>query len=170
MKTLLLISGALLSSILPASAQDEYPRVEAFVGYSLASVSREETLRENASGFQLSGAVNVLRNLGLVADFGAQFWGGEGDDRVQKAIQYLAGPRVLLRAGRSTTFVHILFGAMTLGSFMPRTHYAGSIGGGLDVAVREHVGVRAFQLDYIPVRAGAQWRPTIRVGAGLTFN
>jgi hypothetical protein len=67
-------------------------------------------------------------------------------------ISYMFGPRLSFRNGRYTPFVEILFGDM----WAQNTFYGGSAnafsmvsGGGLDVNITPHFGIRPFEVDYL---------------------
>lgn len=49
------------------------------------------------------------------------------------------------------------------------TGFAGAFGGGLDIRVNDKIQIRAFQVDYNPVRIEGQTGHNARFGAGIVF-
>lgn len=49
------------------------------------------------------------------------------------------------------------------------TGFAGAFGGGLDVRVNDKVQIRAFQIDYNPVRIDGNTQNNLRLGVGIVF-
>ncbi len=49
------------------------------------------------------------------------------------------------------------------------TGLAGAFGGGLDIRVNDKVQIRAFQVDYNPIRIDGNTQNNIRLGVGLVF-
>ena len=50
------------------------------------------------------------------------------------------------------------------------TGFAGAFGGGLDVKLTDHVDLRAFQVDYNPVRSSGVTDNNIRLGIGIVIK
>lgn len=191
---------------MPVRAQDEFPRVEVFGGYSYGSLEGVGfpglVGREEAHGWGASVAVNFQRYFGITADFAGQFGTIEdltrGCPRLLPPLQncffkadinfnthqFLLGPRFTLRAERFTIFGHALFGinrthlasfVASQTSFPSRTEsdFAMGYGGGLDVNLHRKVGIRLFQVDYLPVRTDSvsdRWQQNLRAQAGVVFR
>lgn len=49
------------------------------------------------------------------------------------------------------------------------TGFAGAFGGGLDIRINNKVQIRAFQVDYNPVRIDGSTQNNVRFGAGIVF-
>jgi hypothetical protein len=115
---------------LPASGQDEYPRVEIFGGYSYINLDTPEFFddRPSANGWAASFSLNFNERFGLTGDFGWQVRDmlasfdtcppgslcivgdiafGVAEPQTN---QILGGPRYTLRGDRFTGFAHILAG------------------------------------------------------------
>ncbi len=94
------------------------------------------------------------------------------------------------RSGRFKPFAHALVGAghartkfsafacspgpLCTAVFVPDetasgTGFAGAFGGGLDIRVGDRFQVRAFQVDYNPVRIEGNTQHNVRFGAGIVF-
>src|SRR5277367_3203250 len=100
MKRWALFCGICLLFAGAASAQD-YPKVEAFAGYSYAHLSTNG-IGANINGGSASFAYNFTPWLGVVGDFGGYKGGdnfGNGD-----LYTYLFGPKVAMRRGRFTPY------------------------------------------------------------------
>jgi len=135
----------------PAKAQ----RVELFGGYSYAQINPGGFETQNASGtgthfslsgWEVSGAVNANRWIGLVADF-AGYPGTKAVDVLTaehlRYYTYMAGPQVRLRGvGPFTCFAHGLVGAAHSNNDIPiltanfkETRLAYAAGGGVDISM-----------------------------------
>ncbi len=164
-----ILSFVFALSSLSAWAQEnrEFPKAEVFGGFSLLSLGGADE-RVNVAGFQASVAGNFHKNLGIVGDFGGHFKSG------QRMWEYLFGPQVSLRQSRTTVFAHALFGgANPEGS--PNHYFAMGIGGGLDVNLGDHFGVRLVQFDWIPIRfdkdnTGQWYKDQVRFGFGIVIK
>lgn len=143
-----------------AALAQEYPGGEIFGGFSVYDGG------STVYGWQASGAANVSEHLGLVADFGGQY-----DDLLGNAHQFLFGPRV--RSSRATWvgFAHALFGGQRLSaSGFSTSGFAMGIGGGLDVNTDRGVGFRLVQVDWVPTRISGSWfTDQMRLGFGITI-
>lgn len=54
-------------------------------------------------------------------------------------------------------------------STFSETGLAGAFGGGLDIRLNNKIQIRAFQVDYNPVRVNGQTESNVRFGAGIVF-
>lgn len=161
-------------------AQEGYPKVELFLGYShfrgmptYASGNRMVGL----NGGDASLAFNLNRYLGLVADFGGYNTTrlnltGPGANPVREAdasgtvYTYMGGPRLSFRhSERVTPFVQALFGGVhaspvtlsgcsgNLCTPLPTQNaFALAAGGGIDVKVLRHLAIRVVQAEYMMTR------------------
>lgn len=163
-----LLAAVVVLAGIPLQAQ-EYPRAEAFGGFSIYSVANGG--RETFLGWQTSVSANVHRNVGLVGDFGGQYKEVFGI-RLQ-AYQFLFGPEFKLRTERATVFVHVLIGAAHVrGGGIGENGLAFGGGVGLDLNMGSVIAIRMPQLDYVPTRFGEDnWsRKDVRLGVGLVFK
>jgi hypothetical protein len=140
-----------------AEAQ-EYPAGEIFGGFSIYDGG------STVYGWQASGAANMSEHVGFVADFGGQY-----DDLLGNAHQFLFGPRV--RSSRSTWvgFGHALFGGQRLSaSGISVNGFAMGFGGGVDLLADSGFGVRLAQFDWVPTRIAGTWfSDQYRLGFGV---
>ena len=109
-----------------------------------------------------------------------------------KSHSVMFGPKVNFTKGKITPFVQSLLGDVHTNIGGESTYYvpagpgraeqwlsgnrhttnnfAVSIGGGLDIAVNDKLGVRVFQADYFWVRTTGFYRDNVRVSTGITWN
>lgn len=94
------------------------------------------------------------------------------------------------RSGRFKPFVHALVGGahvrtkisdftcspptLCTAAILPDqtfsdTGFAGAFGGGLDIRISNKIQIRAFQVDYNPVRIDGTTQNNVRFGAGIVF-
>lgn len=94
------------------------------------------------------------------------------------------------KSGRFKPFAHALIGAghartkvsdyacspstVCPAVFIPDSEFsetglAGAFGGGLDIRLNNKIQIRAFQVDYNPVRVNGQTQSNVRFGAGIVF-
>jgi outer membrane protein OmpA-like peptidoglycan-associated protein len=156
---------------------DDFPRLELFVGYSFWQAT-PETNRNRIlylNGGSASVAYNFTSHVGVVLDIA-----GFGDSKVRlplngipptavydasgSVLTFMAGPRVSFRHERWTPFGQVLFGSVlasavtvngctgTFGACRPLAEeraYAATAGGGLDLTVSRHIALRLFQVEYL---------------------
>jgi outer membrane protein OmpA-like peptidoglycan-associated protein len=156
---------------------DDFPRVELFIGYSFWQAT-PETNRNRVlylNGGSTSVAFNFTPAFGVVFDVA-----GFADTRVRLPLNgtpptrvydasgevstFMAGPRISFRHDRITPFGQVLFGAAvasavtvnacsgSLASCEPlarETAYAATAGGGVDLTLTRHIALRLFQLEYL---------------------
>jgi opacity protein-like surface antigen len=192
MKKAILVAAVLLLGSTQARAQDSYPSVEVFGGYSYLStdVSFDDPFddddedffdqREGFHGFGFSVAGNVSRGFGIVADLSYHKKEIElpGDDLDISEFVFLFGPRFTARGDRVDAFGHVLVGGIrskveTLDS---ETNLAFGLGGGVDIKAGDSFAIRIFQVDYIPFRFenpitdDHEWNHNLRFQIGATYR
>lgn len=159
----------------PAWAQDksEFPKIEVFGGYSLRSnnYGGSHPVRHYMHGFQASGTFNFHKNVGIAADFGMQF--ASTSKNTVHDHELLFGPRFSLRRNRLTIFAHQLIGGSTFDGGGPIAFALGT-GGGIDMHLDDHLGIRIIQFDWIPSsfskdKGGDWFKDNIRFGFGITI-
>lgn len=184
---------------LPLLAQGEppFPRYEVGGGFAYTSLSAPGLVsRDDSVGAYGAFAVNVNRWFGLATEVSGQKEPECAQNDLEcifrkltapqlvrySSVQWLSGPRLTRRGDRVDWFGHALFGLtrskVTVLDFVAGTRtrvlsgprFAMGFGGGMDWNVGPHLGIRLFQVDYIPVHIGAQWRHNIRVQAGAVIR
>lgn len=190
--------GLILAFGATSFAQSDFPSVEVFGGYSYANIDRAGWVsRRNANGWGTSLSGNFHRNFGFTADLGGHY----GDTEVScffiilpaifppppcpqtnsSAYQFLFGPRLTVRTGRVTGFLHALVGGThtrlsshTVDGFTfpasSETDLALGLGSGMDVRLNRRFALRAFQLDFIPAQPDGFWLYHVRVQTGIVFK
>jgi outer membrane immunogenic protein len=185
MKTIVLAVAAVLCTAITAAAQ-ERNSTEVFLGYSYV---RANPSSSGADSFNLNGgdgsiSYYVKQWLGLTADFGGYHVSQIGSTNVDSTLStYLFGPRVRLPGtDHLRPFAQVLVGAAhatgSTGFAGASTHnaFALAAGGGVDVPMTHHIGVRLFQVDYLPTwfpeTAGGDRKvqQNLRVSTGLRFR
>jgi len=179
-KTLLLLAALGLLAASSAAAQDSYPKIEVFAGYSFLNTGLTFN-RANAHGWGLSLTRNVDKHVGLTLDLAGQY----GTEHISFFLlpgapstagrqgfrnhQLLLGPTFYKRSGSVTFFAHQLFGPSRFHS-RSATNFTIGTGGGVDLTVRNNIAVRAFQVDYLPTHTSAGWAHDVRIQAGVVFR
>ncbi|HYK90686.1 MAG TPA: hypothetical protein VE398_18080 [Acidobacteriota bacterium] len=180
----------ILTIVSQVRAQDQYSRGEVFGGYSYASTQvRQYTSRTHTNGWAAGITGNIFKHFGIMADIAGgygQVWLGDGYSDL-RLYEFLFGPQITWRTGRFNASVHALAGMAHFSSSeiplhpepgfpapqplpgIAETHFAAGLGGAVDVSVNKRVAIRAFQLDYIPVRTHP-WTHNVRVQAGLVLR
>ena len=172
----------ILGIALPARAQDEFPRFEAYAGYDytrfnatngITSVPPSQSVNGNGGSGQLE--FNANRWLGIVGDLAGYAVARNGYATTHE-ISYLFGPRANIRCGKFTPFVQVVLGAVwasdaiVLGS---KTAFGMTAGGGVDFTVSRHIAIRPVQAEYFLTKFpdGLNNRQnSFRYSAGIVFR
>jgi hypothetical protein len=179
-----------LTLALPLRAQDSYPKVEVFGGYSFSHYSLFST-GHNLNGWGASISGNMTKYLGVTADFSGAY-GSEpyippcvavfpappgciARTQDLTAYHFLFGPRFTLRTHVVTPFAQALFGVVNIRQEKDgnRSDFAMGFGGGVDVPLGKHVAYRPFQADYIPTKRPygvGGWDYDFRVETGIVYT
>jgi outer membrane protein OmpA-like peptidoglycan-associated protein/opacity protein-like surface antigen len=172
------------------SSSSTHPVVDIFAGYSFIRFSPRTSVDEdfNLHGGTAALAFNINRWFSLVADFGGYKITDLPPGVSGTAYTYLFGPQFSHRGDRVTPFIHALFGAARLSdievgttpstsAFFNRSFSANSfamaLGGGLDVNLTKHFGIRLFQAEYLLTRFTDGFdnnQNNLRASAGLVFH
>jgi hypothetical protein len=179
----------ILAFALSAGAQNDYPKVEVFAGYSLGALDVGGLFNDDAHGVGGSVTYNFTKYFGLTADVASQFgekdrgFLGSGPGQDFNSQQFLFGPRFSLRGKRVTAFAHALFGGARThvdgftdaisGFTIPSqssTDFTMGYGVGLDVNLNSRLAVRPLQLDYIPVFGDSTTNHNARHQAGIVLR
>jgi len=187
-KTILL--GTLLLAGVGASAQEtaETPKLEVGVDYTYLRVNPANGLNAyNENGGSAYAEYNFNKVFGLVADLGGNYVGTTSGVALNNtSFDYLFGPRFNLRHSRYTFYAQSLFGGQRVtngfasGSFNPllagdQNNFAAAFGGGVDIAVSNHIAVKPIQVEYLM----SQYAPgsgynlvqnNLRYSAGIVFR
>jgi len=174
MRKFAFVVAVILCSAMTAAAQ-ERNTTEVFLGYSYL---RANPSTSSNNGFNLNGgsgsiAYYPMHWLGVAADFGAYHVGAIGSANVDSTLStYLFGPRVRLPGtSHLRPFAQVLVGGANAtggsGFAGAGTHnaFAMAVGGGLDIPATRHMGLRLFQVDYMPT-----WFPENPGGSRLVQN
>lgn len=174
MNKYVVILAILLMGALPLLAQDEFPRVQVFGGYSYVSADTNALSgRQSLNGWNAQGNVNFNKWLGLTADFGGYY--GSPSHVTIHDYSFLFGPTLTYRTEHVAPFFHALFGgnhinAAALGGSGGNTAFAMAFGGGLDLPISEHFGVRLAQVDWLRTQHFSTSQNNVRFSTGIMFN
>jgi hypothetical protein len=178
-----IIIGMVLSFLIPmtAAAQQHFPRVEAFGGYSY--------FRANPEGFNLNGWTgSITGNLtdwfGITGDLSGhygrpKFSGIIIQDHDINSHTFLFGPKMSLRGGRMTPFTHFMVGVSRAGATIQGESFsdnalAAAIGGGLDFTITNLAAIRVLQMDYLMTRfevdGAGNRQNNFRFSTGIVFR
>lgn len=172
MRSRLVLSAVLaLLTALPAAAQNS--KADIFAGYSYLrfdSASLGLPHDSSLNGWGASGTAFFYKPwLGAVADFSGNY--GKKNGLAFNAYSFLGGPQLTLRRRGSGIFIRALLGAARNGiSAATDTGFEYGGGGGLDIGLRHHITVRAFQADYLKVKTFGVYQKNVRVSAGLVWH
>lgn len=161
---------ALLTAV-PASAQQS--KADIFAGYSYLrfdSSSLGLPHQSNLNGWAATGTKYFYKPwLGAMADFSGNY--GKAHNYAFNAYNFLGGPVLAYRRHGNTFFIRGLAGvARNKISAASDTGLEYGGGAGLDVRLRSHLSVRAFQADYLRSRTFGVLQANIRVSAGLVWR
>lgn len=161
---------ALLTAV-PASAQQS--KADIFAGYSYLrfdSSSLGLPHQSNLNGWAATGTKYFYKPwLGAMADFSGNY--GKAHNYAFNTYNFLGGPVLAYRRHGNTFFIRGLAGvARNKISAASDTGLEYGGGAGLDVRLRSHLSVRAFQADYLKARTFGVYQTNIRVSAGLVWR
>ena len=178
-------------------ADEGFNRVEVHGGIVYANLRLPGlSERRHSGGWGTSVTGYVSRHFGFTGDFAGQYSPRCADNDVDCILrelfstqivrfsshQFMGGPRVRFGGERWSGFGHALFGGIrhrvtlldtSTGErtvVKPGPQFAMAYGGGLDWNVGENIGVRLFQMDYIPVRDEPMWSHNFRIQGGVVFR
>ncbi len=150
---------ALCGFALPATAQDDATKLEAYGGYdyirfnvnaNVSGVPPSQSFNANGGGGQLE--FNVNHWLGIVGDLSGYGVTNTSADLVGWVMPYLFGPRINFRQRKFSPFAQTLFGGCLasnrIGGGPTQNSFAMTAGGGLDISVSRHFAVRPVQAEY----------------------
>jgi len=195
----LFILTLLLLSLSALGQDKDYPKTEVFGGFSYRNAdagTRENFFGWQASisdNFHENIALVVdvggqYKSVPLFPDVDITF----------QSYNFLIGPRFTVRGERLTGFVHALVGyryvrfaepsilpgfdptleqffealetLLALAPAISRDAFALGFGGGFDVTANDSIGIRIFELDYMPTRSLDMWSHDVRISSGIVFK
>lgn len=167
---LLLVALASLLYVPPASAQ-KAPRLQLFAGYSYLrfdSTTIGFPDYSNLHGAEISGAFNISRNFGIIADVGDHF------GNHQRVYEYLLGPQFLGQRGRKIIFAHAVFGKandrVSVNGVKAASGRAIGIGAGFDYYMSPRYSIRVVQADYLDTHIFNVSQGNLRISTGIVFH
>jgi opacity protein-like surface antigen len=183
--------AALVAAAGTAMAQENVvtPKIEVGLNYSYSRVNPGGSLGSyNTNGGSGYVEYNFNKTLGLVADLGGNYVGTTNGVALNNTtFEYLFGPRFNFRHSRFTPYVQALFGGERYSNglnpsaadprlFTSQNNFAAAFGGGLDVALTDHIAVKPFQVEYLLTQISPQAMNTnfvqnnLRYSAGVVFR
>jgi outer membrane immunogenic protein len=139
--------------------------------------------------FSLNGGsvwvgIKFTRSVGIVGEIAGQHASGINSAGADLTLtSFLAGPRYTwTRAGRFAPFAQVLLGGAHAGGTLApggsvlsgsANAFAMTAGGGLDVGITRHIGLRAFQADYYLTHfdnGTNDHQNNLRIAAGVIFR
>lgn len=173
MKKMLWLVAILMAAVLAATAQ-ENPRFELFGGYSYLHVgSSHQQKAFGLNGWNGQATVNLNRWLGATADFAGNY--GSPFAVSIHNYTYMFGPTLSYRTQHVVPFAHALFGGGHVsgkigGLSSSQNAFAMAIGGGADIPLATHFGIRLAQLDWVRTQYFSTSQNGFRVSTGVMFN
>jgi opacity protein-like surface antigen len=166
----------------PCLAQSSHPVVEVYSGFSYVRADADEFSNQNLYGWNGALSVNANKTFGFTVDASGHYQ--DGIIARTRTFTLLGGPRFTARNQYATTFAHILLGGT---HFHDRVHtlfqntttranaFAVAMGGGVDINVTPHFGVRVIQAEYLLTKfnhapSGKAIQHNARVGIGVVFR
>ena len=127
---------------------------------------------------------NLTRSVGIVGEIASQHASGIDSTGADLTLRsFLAGPRYTwTRARHFAPFVQMLLGGAHAGGTLApggsvlsgsANAFAMTLGGGLDIGLTRHIGVRAFQADYYLTHfdnGTNDHQNNLRIAAGVIFR
>ncbi|PSH03760.1 MAG: hypothetical protein CXZ00_10430 [Acidobacteria bacterium] len=158
-------------------AQTYAPKYEVFGGYSYYNPQGDsrQNLPEFDKGWAAQFAYNFNHWFGIAFDAAGHY----KSDYDGNAHSFAVGPQFKLRRHHFVPFGEALFGAQMIGpSNAPTgTDFVIIAGGGLDIPITRHFGIRAGQVDYVysrynELQPAGNWTTLngFRAQGGVTFS
>ena len=172
--------GALLVVFAIGAVAQEYPKVEASVGYSFVNVHPDiaKFTSFNVNGGGGSFVYNVTPWIGVKADFMGYTAGNNFTKQIQNlgyagsidgnVFTYMFGPQIKKHTGKFQPFGEALFGAAHSNAYATilnaegiqsgssnNNAFAMEYGGGLDYVVNKRFQIRPVEVDYLYTRFGS---------------
>ena len=189
LSTLLIV----LALALPASAQSRPPRVEISGGYQWVKLFSDGESLTMPAGWYVDTAVNLTNVIAVVGQVSGNFKTESrhfdfeglsfGVDSRTTVYEFMGGTRFHLRRSHAVAFAHVLAGAARAGGSATfqgdipgldpgmrtmedfRTVFTFEVGGGVNLMLNHHVGVRAG-VDYLHLFPPSEEHGSTGSGAG----
>jgi opacity protein-like surface antigen len=160
MRKLVGLAVIALALAVPAMAQDETPRFEAFAGYSF--LHSNDSIFGTAYTYNFNGgsgqvAYNFTNMFSVVGDFGGYTTDSYSNGALlnTNVISYLVGPRVSFRSfgSRIVPFAQFLVGGARIANSITNpavsdNEFALAVGGGVDYKLTHYIWIRPIQAEY----------------------
>lgn len=185
----ILLSALLVSGVVASAQETSTPVAEVGLSYSYTRVNPGGALSSyNANGGYGYAEYNFNKVFGLVGELGANHVGDVNGFQVgNTTFEYLFGPRFNWRHSRFTPYIQALVGGERFSNgfnpaaadprlFASQNNFAAALGGGLDIAVTNHIAVKPFQLEWITTQfnnsaANLNYvQNNLRYSAGVVFR
>jgi hypothetical protein len=153
---------------------DDAPRLQVFGGYSVGSIQAPYQGASLYRGWNASVEQRVFWKISAVADFAGHY--GTENELVKNRIHSASfGPKLTLRNGRISPFVHALFGASRMsadagGPAFTSTSFTMTAGCGVDYRITPRLAVRLFQADYVKRQFFGEAPHGARFSAGVVLR
>lgn len=144
----------LLASIFTMGQDSEKGSI--FGGYQYVSAGTQNFQRQSMNGWDADAALNFHKAFALVADvsgvYRGNFLGFNG--LTAHIYNVLFGPRIYIPLGKAAPFAEATFGFARTGLTRnginnTNTNFGLAVGGGMDVNVSQHFGIRLFKISYM---------------------
>lgn len=199
MGKLVLVSAAILATVLCASNAQAQNTIRVFGGYSYVRPSLTQTeactaapcpappalsvtTHRNLNGWEISATLKLLPFIGMTADFSGHTGGALGRSSANYHT-YLFGPELRL-ARHISPFAHVLLGAAHVSASTATisgspyntalgfkdTAFASALGGGIDLSALPFIALRPIQIDLLTTRFGSKSQNQPRISAGLVVH
>lgn len=172
----------ILGMVALAQEGSNAPRAEFFGGYQFLRASSGLNV-PGINNFNLNGwdaAVNGYFNryFGMTADFSGSYGTPQAAGVVGVKTHlhtFMFGPVVRAPMSKVTPFAHALFGGghaslSAVGTSVSETDFTWAAGGGLDLNLSPHVGIRVAQADFLQTRVASASQNHFRYSAGIVFK
>jgi opacity protein-like surface antigen len=178
--------AVLICLTFPVVAQEDH-RVEVFGGYQYTRF-----VGDNFNGWNAAVTGNVNSWLGITGDFsGAYRPASEPAGSITNVLigfhnySFLFGPTFSYNKGnKAKPFAHALFGVSRVSSTAKANANTGgtlsisdsgnafamALGGGVDLSVHKHIGIRLLQADYVLTHFDGATQNNARISTGLVFE
>ena len=157
----------LLAVVLPAAAQDEFPRVEVAMGYAnVGFPTGVNGQSERHSGFAMHTGLNFTKNFGI-ENYTGFYSLGSGITLISNMV----GGKATLRGGGKL----VPYGVAGIGASYATSNYSSSgtalstrFGGGVDLPLNDAMSLK-FDVSRMGFHFGS-WSQNTNVSAGISFT
>jgi opacity protein-like surface antigen len=185
-----ILFGTMLAASMSMYAQEnETAKFEVGADYTFTRVNPGGALGSyNSNGGTGFVEYNFNKVFGAVAELGGTYVGSANGVALNNtSFDYLFGPRFNLRRSRFTYYVQTLVGGERFtNGFNPgsasnpvtgasQSNFAAAIGGGVDIAVTNHIAIKPIQVEYLITQVSPgdslhYVQNNLRYSAGVVFR